>query len=137
MNYAVHYNTEDGQNIMWNKPSEYGDILSIHPGETLLAHTEEVIGGRNIIATEMRAKSTTGRYGLSVCKCAGLGDIGFVSRWTMEITNHSNYNILIKAGERIAQIIFHLTEEPFKQYAGRYGSGVWTPEDMLPKTKKS
>jgi len=132
----IRYNSDDGQDKMWKEPErlESGQLL-IRAGETVLAHTEEVIGGRNVITTEMRAKSTTGRYGLSVCKCAGLGDIGFVSRWTMEITNHSNFHIAIKVGEPIAQIIFHHTEEPLESYSGRYGQGEWTPSDMLPKRK--
>ena len=131
----IRYNTEDGQDKMWSAPVEHAEIVLIKPGETLLAHTIEIIGGQNIITTEMRAKSTTGRYGLSVCKCAGLGDIGFISRWTMEITNHSYFGISIKVGEPIAQILFHETGEPLVQYAGRYGQGEWTPEDMLPKRK--
>src|SRR5574337_777360 len=131
----IRYNSSDGQDRMWQQPVRGENFISINPGETILCHTEEVIGGQNIITTEMRAKSTTGRYGLSVCKCAGLGDIGFISRWTMEMTNHSNFKIIIPIGEPIAQIIFHLTTEPLSQYKGRYGQGVWTPEDMLPKKK--
>jgi len=131
----IRYNSQDGRKLMWEEPRKTKDELFIRAGETLLTHTEEIIGGRNIITTEMHAKSTTGRYGLSVCKCAGLGDVGFISRWTMEITNHSNFSILIPIREPIAQIIFHLVEEPLKQYSGRYGQGEWTPEDMLPKVK--
>lgn len=134
---AIRYNTEDGQKFMWNQPIKAkSGIIAVDSGETILAHTEEIIGGRNIITTEMRAKSTTGRYGLSVCKCAGLGDVGFISRWTMEITNHSNFCIWIPVGEPIAQIIFHKVEPPASEYKGRYGQGSWTPNDMLPKVKK-
>lgn len=133
---VIRYNTEDGQDKMWDTPRDSGDFpIRIKAGETILCHTEEIIGGRNIITTEMHAKSTTGRYGLSVCKCAGLGDVGFISRWTMEMTNHSNFPILIMPGEPIAQIIFHEVTEPLTQYAGRYGQGEWSPFDMLPKRK--
>ena len=89
------------------------------------------------MTSEMRAKSTTGRYSLSVCKCAGLGDVGYVSRWTMEITNHSDYHpVVIDIGEPIAQILFHEVEGVIEHYNGRYGQGEWSPEDMLPKGKK-
>lgn len=133
---VVEYNSDDGQNIMWEEPKYAPSHIVVCVGETILAHTNEVIGGKNIITTEMRAKSTTGRYCLSVCKCAGLGDVGFISHWTMEISNHSNFDVKIKVGEPIAQILFHELNEPIKQYAGRYGQGEWSPRDMLPKKKK-
>jgi deoxycytidine triphosphate deaminase len=52
-------------------------IILINPNETILAHTIEFIGGRNgvgdlpAITTEMRARSSLGRIGIAVCKCAG------------------------------------------------------------------
>lgn len=130
---VIEYNSNDGRDFMWEEPKRIGNELMIRANETLLCHTEEFIGGRGSIATEMRAKSTTGRYGLSVCKCAGLGDVGFTSRWTMEMTNHSRFPILIKVGEPIAQILFHYTGLVRKEYQGRYGQGIWSPMDMLPK----
>lgn len=121
--------------VMWTDPIEL-ENYTISPGETILAHTEEVIGGVRSITTEMRAKSTVGRSGIEVCKCAGLGDVGFVSRWTMEITNNSLMPVLLIPGVRIAQIIFFTTKVPHKSYKGRYGQGEWTPQDMLPKPSK-
>lgn len=132
----IEYNSKSGAQLMWNEPVFHENgLIIIYPKETLLAHTKEVIGGRNTITTEMRAKSTTARYGLSVCKCAGLGDVGFISKWTMEITNHTKHTILIKVGEPIAQILFHEIGEVNMQYKGRYGQGEWTPMDMIPKGK--
>ncbi len=136
---------------------EDGDfILLISPGETVLGHTVEFIGGRNgqkekglgAITTEMRARSSVGRIGVAVCKCAGWGDIGYVNRWTMEITNFSNNIIPLPVGFRIAQIIFHETE-PIGDGDCYYQKGKyqiisdleemkksWKPEDMLPKLYK-
>ena len=37
----------------------------------------------------MQARSSLGRSYIEVCKCAGMGDVGFCNRWTMEITNNS------------------------------------------------
>ena len=90
-------------------------VVLIAPGETILAHTIEFIGGKNgtkdlpAVTTEMRARSSIGRIGISVCKCAGWGDIGYVNRWKMEIINFSNVIIPLPVGLRIAQIIFHET----------------------------
>ena len=89
-------------------------IILIAPGETILAHTIEFIGGKNgilnklaAVTSEMRARSSLGRIGIAGCKCAGWGDIGYVNRWTMEITNFSNVIIPLPVGLRVAQIIFH------------------------------
>lgn len=130
-------------------------VIVVAPSESILAHTIEFIGGRNgipgklpAVTTEMRARSSIGRIGIAVCKCAGWGDIGYVNRWTMEITNFSSSYIPLPVGIRIAQIIFHevssvkLDDE--YQQKGKYQTQkdtkklikAWKPEDMLPKLYK-
>lgn len=129
-------------------------VILMAPGETVLAHTIEFIGGKNgtedlpAVTTEMRARSSIGRIGIGVCKCAGWGDIGYVNRWTMEITNFSNVIIPLPVGLRIAQIIFHETvrvpEIDRYDKKGKYQTSNkiselkknWKPEDMLPKLYK-
>lgn len=128
-------------------------IILIAPGETILAHTFEFIGGSNgnskkglkAVTTEMRARSSIGRIGIAVCKCAGWGDIGYINRWTMEITNFSNCIVPLPVGMRIAQIIFHevepIEDDDFYHKKGKYQTkktlkdiqAAWKPEDMLPK----
>jgi len=125
------------------KPSD--KVILLQPGETILAHTNEFIGGRNHITTMMKARSSLGRNFIEVCKCAGWGDVGFFNRWTMEITNNSNhYAIPLVVGRRVAQIIFFETGQILKSdYAktGKYQTSndikkmkkEWKPESMLPK----
>jgi dCTP deaminase len=98
----------------------------------------------------MKARSTMGRNFIEVCKCAGWGDVGYVNRWTMEITNNSKYySIPLVVGRRIAQIVFFETGEILQDdYAqiktSKYQSSQdvkelkknWKPEDMLPKLWK-
>jgi len=49
------------------------EIIVIDPGETILAHTEEFIGGScDRITTMMKARSSMRRSHISVCACAGL-----------------------------------------------------------------
>lgn len=118
----------------WGEPIQArGGRIIIKPGDTILAHTSEVVGGRNGFTTSMRARSSIGRSCLSVCKCAGVGDVGFIARWTMEITNHSHAMVSLPVGQRIAQILFYEVGETIKHYHGKYGQGVWTPQDMLPR----
>jgi dCTP deaminase len=124
-------------------------IIWIAPGETILCHTNEFIGGRGgIITTMMKARSTLGRNFIEVCKCAGWGDVGYVNRWTMEFTNNSRfYQIPLVVGRRVAQIAFFEVEKiRSAQYEkdGKYQDTddleeikkKWNPTAMLPKMFK-
>ncbi len=129
-------------------------LILVNPNESILAHTIEFIGGRggkgdlSAITTEMRARSSLGRIGIAVCKCAGWGDIGYVNRWTMEITNFSKIPIALVVGMRVAQIIFHEThsidEKDGYSESGKYQTmfdinevkKTWKPEMMIPKLYK-
>lgn len=128
--------------------SENDKVIVIQPGETILAHTQEFIGGKGHITTMMKARSSMGRQMIAVCKCAGWGDVGYINRWTLEITNYSKYApIPLVVGRRIAQIVFFETGPILKDdYAkeGKYQETdiladvmkSWKPEDMLPKLWK-
>jgi dCTP deaminase len=125
---------------LWRGPFRSVDGIAIAPGETILAHTLETVGGRNGYLAKMQARSTVARYGLSICKCAGVGDVGYISRWTMEISNHTHCTIVIPVGYRVAQMVFfHVgqTEREYhaKEFSGNYGR-KWRPQDMLPQTLK-
>ena len=123
------------------------EIIFLGPGELILAHTEEFIGGScNFITTQMKARSSIGRNFLTVCACAGQGDVGYFTRWTFEIHNRSQHSIIpLVVGRRIAQILFFEVEPVAKEdmygASGKYQGGVtleqlkanWKPEDMLPK----
>lgn len=120
-------------------------VILIYPGETILGHTQEFIGGKTNITTQMQARSTIGRNCLEVCKCAGWGDVGFTNRWTMEITNNSKDRIIpLVVGRRIAQLVFYETGELLgNDYTehGKYTSAgsveelekSWIPDQMIPK----
>ena len=127
------YNEEDVKNY-W-KIKKANDIITLFPGETILSHTKEVIGGEKNIATKMNARSSLGRCGISVCKCAGFGDVGYVNKWTMEITNHLEVAVALKVGMRVAQISFFRVGEVLNQYSGKYlrRHVNWKPEDMIPR----
>ena len=132
----------------WEGISPTDKVILLQPGETILGHTNEFIGGKNHITTMMKARSSMGRNFIEVCKCAGWGDVGFFNRWTMEITNISrHYAIPLVVGRRVAQIIFLETGPIIKSdYAdtGKYQSSKdikemqksWKPESMLPKLYK-
>ena len=123
-------------------------VILVDFHETILAHTDEFIGGRNgVVTTMMQARSGVGRCFTEVCKCAGWGDVGYVNRWTMEITNNSRYYAIPwLVGTRIAQIAFYEVEKILDLTAdyvaiGKYQTENsleklktnWTPSAMLPK----
>lgn len=123
-------------------------VILIGPGETILAHTVEFIGARKSITTMMKARSSLGRSFILVCKCAGWGDVGYVNRWTFEITNVSrHYSIPLLVGSRVAQIVFletgDIRDKDYSQ-TGAYQTSddietikeTWTPDTMLPKIRK-
>jgi len=104
-------------------------IIILGPGETILAHTVEFIGGRNCVSTEMRARSSMGRIGITVCKCAGWGDLGFCNRWTMEMSNHlKDTPVILLVGMRVAQIIFYEVS-PIKESYSKTGGQYQTTDD--------
>jgi dCTP deaminase len=137
--------TESGAPLAGIKPDD--KLIIVGPGETILAHTQEFIGGAcSFITTMMKARSSMGRNFFEVCKCAGMGDVGYFNRWTMEITNNSRYHqIPIVVGRRVAQLLFFEVESVAARDAyditGKYQSTkslsqlkmTWTPEAMLPK----
>jgi dCTP deaminase len=123
-------------------------VILLEPGETILAHTQEFVGGRDICVAKMYARSSLGRNFVEVCKDAGWGDIGYFNRWTMEVTNNSrHYAIPLVVGWRVAQMVFYEVAPLVKKEIDYIGEGgkyqhsqdieelkkSWRPEMMLPK----
>ncbi len=131
----------------WENIDKKDEIILFEPMRTYLCHTLEFVGMRNIGTEMMKARSTTGRIFLEVCKCAGWGDNGYINRWTMEITNNSiHHAIPIVVGTRIAQMAFFYTGETDRPYSalGNYQDtddleileSRWDPTNMLPRLKR-
>lgn len=123
-------------------------VVVIRPGESILAHTLEFIGSNcNFITTRMAARSTIGRSGLEITRCAGVGDVGYCTRWTLEITNNLQYHMIpLVVGRRIGQVLFDGVtplEEGDDDYtrSGKYQNTsdleemvrMWHPDMMLPR----
>jgi dCTP deaminase len=132
-------------NVAWDGIRPDDKVILLEPGETILAHTNEFIGGRDTVTTMMKARSSLGRDFINVCKCAGWGDVGYVNRWTMEISNSSQHYIIpLVVGRRIAQLVFFETGPIVAgDYAatGKYQTSndmkvikkSWSPMMMLPR----
>lgn len=136
--------TSHMQEVEGIKPTD--KVIWIEPGETILGHTGEFIGGQRKVNTMMKARSSFGRNFIEICKDAGWGDIGYINRWTVEITNNSRYyQVPLVVGRRIGQIVFFETEEVSDEDAypasGKYQTKFnlnqleknWKPSMMLPR----
>lgn len=133
--------------VTFEQAHQYGvnlgdEIIIIPAGHVILAHTREFIGGRHHVTTMLKARSSMGRCGVSVCGDSGWGDVGYFNRWTLEIENHSLRPIILKVGQRIAQIVFFQTGPVLNPYSskGQYQTSdkieelieSWSPLCMIP-----
>jgi len=88
-------------------------VFCLNPGEFYLATTYESIGTRprpedqTALIPEMKAKSTFGRQGLTVALCAGLGDVGYCSKWALEVRLVGRSVVPLAVGTPIGQVVFH------------------------------
>lgn len=131
--YLVEW-AEDGPYYIGPIFKELGEQVLIPVRGTLLAMTIEVIGTTGDIVAEMKSRSTTGREGITVCKCAGWGDVGYVNHWTMELTAFTTKGRpFLVVGKHIAQMAFFRGEgQPTNAYQGQYRIDDW-PLCMVPE----
>ena len=122
-------------------------VIFIEPFETILGHSNEFIGGKTHITTMLKSRSSIGRNFINICSCAGLGDVGFFNKYTLEIKNNSRkYTIPLVINRRLGQILFmdvyeiddqknnyNETGKYQKQHTLEELKANWTPYDMLPK----
>lgn len=119
--------------------------ILINPGDFLLCHTNEFAGTRSKYTSQLFTRSTLGRLGLRFSSCAGLGDVGFYNRWTLEVENVHKSSIYLRVGTPIVSIVFlEVSGKPIDDYSKRGFYSVkcsnnieeliskWSPEKMLP-----
>jgi dCTP deaminase len=91
--------------------------IILQPGVLYLGHTVERIGSRKYVP-QMVARSSMGRLGLFIFLNSGLGDIGFIGQWTMEM--YVCHPLRLRKGERVGQMIFNAVQGEIVQYNGKY-----------------
>ncbi|QDP65310.1 MAG: putative deoxyuridine 5'-triphosphate nucleotidohydrolase [Prokaryotic dsDNA virus sp.] len=99
---------------------ERGEIpqISLEPGEFRLASTIEQFNMPNNVLGIVHDKSTWARFGLAVQNT--VIEPGWKGFLTLELTNHSDREIIIQREMPIAQIIFHFVDEATDGYEGKY-----------------
>lgn len=143
---------DNGVKPLENIPLDH-PVIPLRPGERILAHTHEFFGIKPPGAYQVKARSSWGRNGVSVCFDAGWVDPGYINRLTLEIYNLNEHEtVLLPVGERIAQAVFLETGPVEGSYgegrdggfSGKYQTGSdldeiianWRPDAMLPRGYK-
>ena len=117
-------------------------VFCLNPGEFYLATTYESIGTRprpadqTSLIPEMKAKSTFGRQGLTVALCAGLGDVGYCSKWALEVRLVGRSVVPLAIGTPIGQVVFHEGTPTETVYGGKGHYQVGDTVRFLPKPLK-
>lgn len=95
--------------------------VKMDPGAFLLAETVETLTLPDNVAAEVKSRSSTRRFGISICADAGYCDPGFSGKITLEIKNDAPYPVILRAGSRIGQLVFHEVDyRVHRPYSGKY-----------------
>lgn len=95
---------------------ESGRVLE--PGTLYLGITNEEAGSDYYVPM-LEGRSSLARLGVSIHVTAGFGDVGFKSRWTLEIT--VVHPTIIYPNQRVGQVYFMEPKGPVeKLYSGKY-----------------
>lgn len=94
---------------------------------TTLEHTETY---KHVPMLE--GKSSTGRLGIDIHATAGVGDVGFVGSWTLEIS--VQMPVRVYAGMPIGQLIYHdVSGDPSVLYHKKPTSKYWNDRENIPR----
>jgi len=95
------------------------ESLILKPGEFSLASTVEEFHMSNDTIGIVHDKSTLARRGLALQNT--VIEPSWIGYLTLELSNHGEETLEFISGMPIAQIIFHLLDQPTEQpYSGRY-----------------
>ena len=120
-------------------------VISLKPGERILAYTHEFIGMKASGAYQIKTCSTWAKNGIAVCPGSGLIEAGSINRLTLQIYNLNNTeSVVIPVGERLAQVCFFdaydaVTDLNIHSDSYQPGKDIdtiiknWSPTAMLPK----
>ena len=128
--------TWDAEGPLFTGPhiAEDGQRVYVPVSGTMLGVTKDIIATRYNVVAQLQAKSSLGRMGITICRDAGLGDVGYDNHWTLEITSYvTEGRPFVIVGEAIAQIVFYeVKTPPTNTYTGQYKAHDW-PLCMIPK----
>lgn len=98
------------------------DKFTLFPGEVILATTNEEINLPRDVVCDLKLKSSLGRLWLNH-SLSGWIDANFHGQVTLELQNLGPYPRILRAGMRVAQLVFMAMESPPKVAYGENGTG--------------
>lgn len=106
--------------LYWRPPEKFDSFL-LYPGKFVLCHSLEFTRIPPNASAVLYVKSSAGRMGIENSH-AGYGDPGFAGQWTFEMTVLAPWPVLMRAGDRIVQIVLEDAYMPKRTYdqTGRY-----------------
>jgi dCTP deaminase len=107
---------------LFNLNLDTGDeYYKIMPGEFVLMASNEILNIPNGILSFVQGRSSIARLGIQT-EQAGLIDAGFRGTITFEVTNETEYPIILYKGMRVAQVYFFKAQYANKIYSADKGS---------------
>lgn len=109
-----------------------GEAFTLHPGEFILAVTEEHICMPDDLAGRLEGRSSIGRLGVVVHSTAATIDAGFQGNITLELANMGRIPVMLYPGMRICSVSFEQLSSPadtpyYKKKNAKY-AGQKSPE---------
>lgn len=109
-----------------------GEAFTLHPGEFILAVTEERLEMPDDLAGRLEGRSSIGRLGIVVHSTAATVDAGFRGNITLELANMGRIPVMLYPGMRICSISFEQLTSPalvpyYKKKSAKY-AGQKSPE---------
>jgi len=98
------------------------DTFTLFPGEVILATTREYLIMPRDVVCDLKLKSSLGRLWLNH-SLSGWIDCNFQGQVTLELQNLGPYPRLLKAGLRVAQLVFMTMESAPEVAYGEDGRG--------------
>jgi dCTP deaminase len=111
-----------------------GEGLTLHPSQFVLGSTLEYVKLPYDITAYVAGRSSLGRLGL-VIATAPVIHPGFSGMITLELTNLGDAPIILYPGIRIAQLVFHKTENDIEDPPSKYQFSVGPQFSSIHKDK--
>jgi dCTP deaminase len=99
------------------------DEFWMEPGDFVLATTAETVSLPDFIVGQIAGKSSWMRKGLQVCSDAGYIDPGYSGEVTLELKNLGHESLLLKANQKICQLVIIKTSSPVSMPYGTEALG--------------
>jgi len=116
---CIHPNNEEEiEKYTEEKTISDDEEFILHPGDFILAETEEWVEIPNDLVASVEGRSSIGRLAIVVHATAGWIDSGFRGRITLELSNLGVAPVALTPGMRVAQLVVETLKTPCERPYG-------------------